>query len=342
MRAGYMPAVGAAEFRDDMPEPQIGKADDVKIKIHNCGICGSEVHAYHGLHPFRIPPIVSGHELSGEVVEVGSGVTKFRVGDRVTAEPHYGCGECWYCKHGLYDVCPNKKVLGSFDWSGALGEYVVVPEKTVMRLPEKLTYEEGALIEPIANGMYAVRNSKIDAETNIVVIGCGPIGIGDYLCAKLYGPKNILMVDVSDFNLEKARDMGATLTCNSRRENLYDRVMELTDGVGADIVFLGFGDAPTIQQAVEICRRGGQLVQHALMEDGIAFPYRVHQQHELDFKAYNMYTYEDFELIANAINEGRMDLSKFVTQRYPIEQFAEAMHMADKRPEPVLKVMMYF
>lgn len=102
MRAGYMPAVGAAEFRDDMPEPQIGKADDVKIKIHNCGICGSEVHAYHGLHPFRIPPIVSGHELSGEVVEVGSGVTKFRVGDRVTAEPHYGCGECWYCKHGLY------------------------------------------------------------------------------------------------------------------------------------------------------------------------------------------------------------------------------------------------
>lgn len=88
--------------------------------------------------PSASRPIVSGHELSGEVVEVGSGVTKFRVGDRVTAEPHYGCGECWYCKHGLYNVCPNKKVLGSFDWSGALGEYVVVPEKTVMRLPEKL------------------------------------------------------------------------------------------------------------------------------------------------------------------------------------------------------------
>ena len=342
MRAGYMPAIRQAEFRDDMPEPQIEKADDVKIKVVNCGICGSEVHAYHGLHPFRIPPIVSGHEVAGDVVEVGPGVTRFKVGDRVTVEPHYGCGHCWYCGHGLYNVCPDKKVLGAGGWSGGLGEYIVTPEQTVVKLPDTLSYEEGALIEPVANGMYAVRHSNITPETNIVVIGCGPIGIGDFLCARLWNPKSILMVDVSDFNLQKAREMGAELTCNSRRENLAGRVMELTDGVGADLVFLAFGDAPTVQQAFEITRRGGQIAQHALMEDGIAFPYRVHQQHELDFKAYNMYTNEDFELIAKAIHEGKMDLSHFVTQRYPIEQFKEAIEMADKRPEPVLKVMMHF
>lgn len=342
MRAGYMPAIRQAEFRDDMPEPQIEKADDVKIKVVNCGICGSEVHAYHGLHPFRIPPIVSGHEVAGDVVEVGPGVTRFKVGDRVTVEPHYGCGSCWYCEHGLYNVCPDKKVLGAGGWSGGLGEYIVTPEQTVVKLPDTLSYEEGALIEPVANGMYAVRHSNITPETNIVVIGCGPIGIGDFLCARLWNPKSILMVDVSDFNLQKAREMGAELTCNSRRENLAERVMELTDGVGADLVFLAFGDAPTVQQAFEITRRGGQIAQHALMEDGIAFPYRVHQQHELDFKAYNMYTFEDFELIARAIHEGKMDLSHFVTQRYPIEQFPEAIEMADKRPEPVLKVMMHF
>ena len=342
MRAGYMPAIRQAEFRDDMPEPMIEKADDVKIKVVNCGICGSEVHAYHGLHPFRIPPIVSGHEVAGDVVEVGPGVTRFKVGDRVTVEPHYGCGHCWYCGHGLYNVCPDKKVLGAGGWSGGLGEYIVTPEQTVVKLPDTLSYEEGALIEPVANGMYAVRHSNITPETNIVVIGCGPIGIGDFLCARLWNPKSILMVDVSDFNLQKAREMGAELTCNSRRENLAERVMELMDGVGADLVFLAFGDAPTVQQAFEITRRGGQIAQHALMEDGIAFPYRVHQQHELDFKAYNMYTFEDFELIARAIHEGKMDLSHFVTQRYPIEQFKEAIEMADKRPEPVLKVMMHF
>lgn len=342
MRAGYFEAVRKAYFRDDMPEPQLEKADDVKIKVRCCGICGSEVHAYYGKHPFRIPPIVSGHEAAGDVVAVGSAVTQFKPGDRVVVEPHYGCGECWYCKNGLYNVCTNKKVLGAGSWSGALGEYIVTPEKTVVHMADNLSYEEGALIEPVANGMYAVRNSNITKDSTIVIIGAGPIGIGDLLCAKLYEPKLIIMADIADFNLEKAREMGCQHTVNSRNENLYEKVMELTDGIGADMTFLAFGDEPTLNQAASITRRGGQMIQHALMLDGIGFPYQVHQQHELDFKAYNMYQRKDFEMICQALAQGKMDLSHFVTQRYPIEQFKEAMDMADKRPEPVLKVMMEF
>lgn len=342
MRAGYFEAIHVAYFRDDMPEPQIERADDVKIRVRKCGICGSEVHAYHGKHPFRIPPIVSGHEAAGDVVEIGEGVTQFKVGDRVVVEPHYGCGECWYCKHGLYNVCTNKKVLGAGSWSGALGEYIVTPEKTVVHLADDLSYEEGALIEPVANGMYAVRNSNITEESTIAVIGAGPIGIGDMLCARLYNPKLIVMADISDFNLEKARIMGCEHTVNSRREDLHEKIMEMTDGVGVDMTFLAFGDEPTLAQAANITRRGGQMIQHALMLDGLGFPYQVHQQHELDFKAYNMYQRKDFELICQALAEKRMDLSHFVTQRYPIEQFKEAIEMADKRPEPVLKVMMEF
>lgn len=342
MRAGYFEAIHVAYFRDDMPEPQIERADDVKIRVRKCGICGSEVHAYHGKHPFRIPPIVSGHEAAGDVVEIGEGVTQFKVGDRVVVEPHYGCGKCWYCKHGLYNVCTNKKVLGAGSWSGALGEYIVTPEKTVVHLADDLSYEEGALIEPVANGMYAVRNSNITEESTIAVIGAGPIGIGDMLCARLYNPKLIVMADISDFNLEKARIMGCEHTVNSRREDLHEKIMEMTDGVGVDMTFLAFGDEPTLAQAANITRRGGQMIQHALMLDGLGFPYQVHQQHELDFKAYNMYQRKDFELICQALAEKRMDLSHFVTQRYPIEQFKEAIEMADKRPEPVLKVMMEF
>ena len=342
MRAGYFEAVRVAYFRDDMPEPQIEKKDDVKIRVRKCGICGSEIHAYHGVHPFRIPPIVSGHEVAGDVVEVGEGVTDIKVGDRVVVEPHYGCGECWYCKHGLYNVCTDKKVLGAGSWSGGLGEYIVTPEKTVVKLADNLSYEEGALIEPVANGMYAVRNSNITKESTICIIGAGPIGMGDLLCAKLYEPKLIVMADIADFNLEKAREMGCEHTVNSRREKLYDKIMELTDGLGVDMTFLAYGDEPTLAQAASITRRGGQLIQHALMVDGLGFPYQIHQQHELDFKAYNMYQREDFELICKALEEGKMDLSHFVTQRYPIEQFKEAIDMADKRPEPVLKVMIDF
>lgn len=343
MRAGYFEAVRVAYFRDDWPEPQITKPDDVKIRIRKCGICGSEVHAYHGKHPFRIPPIVSGHEAAGDVMEVGSAVTDFKPGDRVVVEPHYGCGECWYCKHGLYNVCTSKKVLGAGGWSGALGEYIVTPERTVVHLADNLSYEEGALIEPVANGMYAVRNVDITPETTMCIIGAGPIGIGDAICARLWNPKLMIIADISDFNLEKAKLMcPEAITVNSRRESLEEKIRELTDGVGVDKTFLAFGDEPTITQAMAITRRAGQVIQHALMEDGIGFCYRLHQQHELDFKAFNMYQRKDFELICEALAEGKMDLSHFVTQRYPIEQFREAIEMADKRPEPVLKVMMDF
>ncbi len=342
MRGGYIPKIEVACFRDDLPEPQIEKTDDVKIKVQACGICGSEVHAYLGVHPFRIPPLVSGHEVAGVVVEVGKNVTNFKAGDRVCVEPQYGCGECWYCKHDLYNLCTSKKVLGSGGWSGGLGEYIVTPERTVVDLPDNLSFEQGALIETVANGMYAVRHTEIGAETNIVVMGTGPIGVGDYLCAKLYNPKKIVMVDISDFNLQKVREMGCECTINSKNEDLYQRVMDFTDGVGADVTILAYGDEPTLVQACDITRRGGTIVQHALMLDGLSFPYRVHQQHELEFKAYNMYQRKDFELVCKATAEGFMDLDKLITHKYPIEKFKEAMYMAHKRPEPVLKVIMEF
>ena len=342
MRAGYIEAPLKAYFRDDIEEPQIENDTDVKIRVRVCGICGSEVHAYHGLHPFRIPPMVSGHEFSGDIVEVGAGVTSCKVGDRVTAEPQYGCGQCVYCLEGKYNLCTAKHVLGSGGWSGPLGEYVVVPEKTIVHLADSVSYEEGALIEPVANGMYAVRLSDIKQTDTICIIGAGPIGLGDLLCAKLYNPKMIVVVDISDYHLEVARKMGCDYTINSRKENLIERAMELTGGVGFDMTFLAFGDEPTLQQAAEITKRGGAMKQHALMLDGLGFPYRVHQQHELRFDAYNMYRYEDFELIVEALAQGKMKLDGFVTQRYPIERFTEALDMADKRPEPVLKVVLNF
>ena len=352
MRAGYMSAIGAAEFRSDMPEPQIRYDNDVKIHVRKCGICGSEVHALHGKHPFRIPPVLSGPEFAGDIIEVGRGVTKFKVGDRVTAEPQYGCGECYYCKRGMYNLCTSKRVLGASyklpeldggEWTGPMGEYIVVPEKTVVKLADNVSYEEGALIEPIANGVYAVRRANITHDSTIAIIGCGPIGLGDLIGAKLYDPKLIVMADISDINLKMAREFGCEHVVNSREQDLEKVVMELTDGVGVDMVFLGFGDAPTIEQACRIVRRGGVVHQHALMLDGIGFPYQIHQQHELSFIAYNMYKYEEFEVICDEIAKGRISgLERMVTQRYPIEQFREAMEMADKRPEPVVKVMLEF
>mgnify|MGYP000810967589 FL=1 len=270
----------------------------------------------------------------------------------VTGEPQYGCGECYYCKHGMYNLCTSKRVLGASykvpeldngEWTGSMGEYIVVPEKTVVKLADNVSYEEGALIEPVANGIYAVRRANITPESTVAIIGCGPIGLGDLIGAQLYGPKLIVAADVSEINLKMAREFGCKNVVDSSKQDLEEVISELTDGVGVDMVFLGFGNEAVLEQACRIVRRGGTVHQHALMLDGVGFPYRIHQQHELSFKAYNMYKYEEFELICDEIARGRISgLERMVTHRYPIEEFKQAMEMADKRPEPVVKVMLDF
>ncbi|MBR1457028.1 MAG: alcohol dehydrogenase catalytic domain-containing protein [Oscillospiraceae bacterium] len=346
MRAGFMEKPGLAYFIDDAPEPQLpADADNwVKIRVKACGICGSEVHAYHGVHPFRIAPLVSGHEFSGVVAEVGPAVTACKVGDRVTAEPQYGCGTCYYCRTGRDNLCSTKKVLGASYWSGPLGEYVVVPEKTVVKLADNVSFEQGALIEPIANAMYAVRKTPrpITEDTTICILGAGPIGLGDYLCIKPLHPKLVALVDIVDFNLEVGKRLGCEHVINNATENLYERAMELTDGLGFDMVFLAFGDAPSVQQAAEITKRGGILQLHAAIPDGVGFPYTVALLHEVCMQPYQMYQNEDFVAVADAIASGRMQVDGLITHRYPIEQFADAMKMAADRPEPAVKVMMHF
>lgn len=342
MRAGYIDAIKKASFREDLPEPQIMAPNEVKIKVKSTGICGSEIHAYNGLHAFRVPPLVSGHEFAGDVIEIGNEVTSCKVGDRVTAEPQYGCGECVFCKEGKYNICPDKKVLGASYWSGSFGEYIVVPQQSIVKLDNHVSYEEGALIEPIAVGMHAVRDNQVGPDTTIAIIGTGTIGLGVYLSAKTFQPKKVIMIDVSDFNLEKAKEMGCENTINSMKEDVVEKVMELTDGLGVDVTFLAFGNAPTVKQAAQITKRGGSISEIAIIPNTVAFPFGLLQSKELVMKGSNMYVYKDFEIVCKKIEEGEMDLSKFVTKTYPMEQMPEAMEVMDKREEPIVKILLEF
>lgn len=341
MRAGFIEKPGLAYFKE-VEEPQIIDDKDIKIQVKATGICGSEVHAFHGKHPFRIPPLVSGHEFSGVIVEVGKGVTKYKAGDRVTAEPQYGCGECPACKAGRYNICKDKKVLGSNGWSGSFGEYVVVPEQTIVSLGDKVSYEQGALIEPIAVGMHAVRQNRISISDTVLIIGAGTIGLGILLSVKACNPRCIIMTDVVDYNLEVAGKMGCTHIINSQKENLEDKVMEITKGKGVDITFLAFGNGPVVEEAAMFTKRGGTISEIALIQNGERAPYGLIQNKEISLIGSNMYIYEDYQVVVDCMAKGLIDTSMFITQRYPIEQMKEAMEMADKRPEPVIKVMLEF
>lgn len=342
MRAGYIEGIKMASYREDMPEPEIIASNQVKIKVKSTGICGSEIHAFHGKHAWRIPPLVSGHEFAGVVAEVGSDVTNYKVGDRVTAEPQYGCGNCELCKKGKYNICADKKILGATYWSGSFGEYIVAPESTIIPLADNISYDEGALIEPIAVGMHAVRELNVNEYSNVVIIGTGTIGLGIYLSANIFKPKKIIMIDVVEYNLEKAKEMGCQYVINSGKENVTERILELTDGKGADITFLAFGNEPTVKQACEVTSRGGIVSEIAVIPEGTSVPFDLIQVKELRMVGSNMYVAEDFRMVCQAISDGKIDLSKFITQTYPIEAFKEAMELADSRKEPVIKVMLRF
>lgn len=341
MRAGFIEKPGAAYFKE-VEEPQIVNDTDVKIQVKAAGICGSEVHAFHGRHPFRIPPVVSGHEFAGIIAEVGKGVTKYKPGDRVTAEPQYGCGECPACRAGRYNICRDKKVLGSNGWSGSFGEFVVVPEKTIVPLKKEVSFEQGALIEPIAVGMHAVRQNRISISDTVLIIGAGTIGLGILLSVKACNPRCMIMTDVVDFNLEAAGKMGCTHTINSTKENLEEKIMKITEGKGVDITFLAFGNGPVVEQAAKLTKRGGVISEIALMQNSERAPYELIQSKEISLIGSNMYTYEDYMVVVDCMAKGFIDTSQFITQRYPIEKMQEAMDMADKRPEPVIKVMLEF
>lgn len=342
MRGGFIDGIGRASFRTDLPEPGIVSPEDVKIRVRSTGICGSEVHAYRGLHKWRVPPLVSGHEFAGDVVEIGSAVTNCKVNDRVTAEPQYGCGKCYFCQKGEYNVCLEKKILGATYWSGSFGEYVVVPQRTIVKLADNVSYDEGALIEPIAVGMHAVRQNKVGPSDTVVVVGTGTIGLGVFLSAKLVNPKKIIMADIVDYNLQKAKEMGAHYVINSRTENVVSEIMKLTESVGSDVTFLAFADALSVKQATEFTRSKGTISQIAILPDDVAFPYGNVQVKELHFVGSNMYTIEDYRLVCDAISHKKMELSKFITKTFPIERMPEAMELLDKRLEPNIKVMLHF
>ncbi len=341
MKAALIDKVGSIKFIT-ADAPVLSQDNEVLIRVVLTGICGSEVHAFHGKHPFRIPPVISGHECSGVVEAIGSKVSRVRVGDRVTVEPHYGCGHCRDCASGHYNLCKDKKVLGTQTWQGSFGEYIVVPEQTIVLLPDNVSFEQGALIEPVAVGVHAVRSLGTSLGDSVAILGAGPIGLGIYLAAKASGATKIFITDALDYNLEVARQMGCEWAINPVKENAVDIIMEQTDGIGVDNVFLGVGVEPVLNDALKMCRRRGSISEVGLFGSPPRIDIHHVQIKELRVQGSNMYVRSDFEIAVDAIANGNFDTSRFVSRVFPIEEVEAAMRLVDERKENVIKVLLKF
>ncbi len=326
---------------DEVDFPQM-KEGEVLIKMKSAGVCGSDVHFYkHGKIGSHVveKPMILGHECAGEIVEVAKDVKDFEAGDRVAIEPGYTCRKCIYCKSGRYNLCPDVTFMATPPIDGAYVEYVAWPADFVFHLPDNMTYDHGALMEPLAVGMHAVRRSRLKPGDPVVILGAGTIGLVTILSAKAAGAGEIIVADLEEARLGMAWKVGATKTINASEENTVDVVKDLTQGFGADIVFETAGSVPTTQQTIELAARGGRIVWVGLAGEDV-FPMPVLQviDKEVDimgiFRYANVYPYA-IQLVSN----GRMDIDPLVTHRYNLDDVKEALDVAHERRDGAVKVM---
>ena len=327
----------------DTFEPVITKPNEVKIKIAATGICASDLAGLHGTNRLRKPPLISGHEASGVVTEVGEGVTAIKVGDRVAIEPHYGCGKCTSCREGRYNTCTDKKLLGTNYWQGTFAEYVIVPEQTVIPIPDSMSFEIAALLEPLAVGLHGVRISRMEKGKTCAIIGAGPMGLVSVMAAKLYGAEKIILLATRDYQMEAAKKLGADIIINAKEENSVDAVLAATDGEGVDIVYMAGGHPTTMDEAVHMAKRNGQIIQVTHFRKGSPdFDITLFLWKQLNLQGSYMYTREDYEIIIDAITSGKIDPSPLLTRVSPVDEAVDMFEAVQDASTKNIKVMMTF
>ena len=248
-----MTAPGVIEFREiPVPQPEKGQ---VLVKIHRIGVCGSDIHVYHGKHPFTSYPVTQGHEVSGSIEVLGEGVTGLSVGQKVTIEPQVTCGHCHPCTHGKYNLCEELKVMG-FQTTGTASEYFAVDASKVTPLPDSMTFDEGAMIEPLAVAVHAVRRAGDISGQDICVLGAGPIGILTAQTAKALGARRVMITDVSNTRLQKALECGVARAVNTKEEDFAAAFVGFFGPDKADVIYDCAGNDITMGQAIANARKG--------------------------------------------------------------------------------------
>lgn len=314
----------------DVPEPPSPGKGRVKIKVHYCGICGSDLHEYHAgpifipvdaPHPLtgRKAPLTLGHEFSGDIVEVGPEVTEWKIGDRVVADACQVCGECDRCKEGKYNLCEKFAFTGLMA-DGAFAEYVDVPAYTLYKMPDSMTYETGALMEPLAVGVHAVRRSVHEGDT-VAILGAGTIGLVTLMAARAAGARKIYTIEIAKARQEFAAKAGANEVLDPTKMDVVARVKELTGG-GADVVFECIGNEKTGPLAVELARTAGRIMIVGIFSKPSEFHFNslsFTEKEVVGSLAYN----GEFGAAIDLVSDGKIDVEPLVTGKINLENIVE-------------------
>jgi len=259
----------------DMPKPEFGSRE-VLVQIKACGICGSDIHGFDGSSGRRVPPLIMGHEASGIVAETGPQVTTAKKGDRITFDSMVSCGNCYFCERNQMNLCENRRVLGvsceDYRQHGCFAEYAVVPEHIIYQIPDNLSFEHAAMIEPVSVAVHAVKRTPIAKGNTAAVIGSGMIGLLVIQALKAAGCSKIIAVDLAEEKLNLAKELGATLGINPETNDALQIIREETEGHGADVTMEVVGATATVNTAIEATRKGGSVTLVGNLAPEVDFP----------------------------------------------------------------------
>lgn len=331
-----MTAPGKIEFREI--ETPVPKAGEVLIRIMKIGVCGSDIHVWHGKHPFTSYPVTQGHEVSGEIAALGAGVENLEVGQKVTIQPQVVCGKCYPCRHGKYNLCETLKVMG-FQTTGVASEYFAVDAAKVTPLPQEMSFDEGAMIEPLAVAVHAVRKFGDMQGMRVAVLGAGPIGILVAQAAKGMGAESVLITDISDLRLEKARQCGVDFCVNTREADFGEALVSSFGPDKADVIYDCAGNNVTMEQAIRCARKGSTIILVAVFAGMAEVDLAVLNDHELDLNTTMMYRNEDYLEAIELVRAGKVDLKPLISKHFAFRDYAEAYRYIDENRETTMKVI---
>ncbi|WP_394581323.1 zinc-binding alcohol dehydrogenase family protein [Cytobacillus firmus] len=338
MKAVQIPSAMEMEIID-IETPVISDPDEVLVKVKRVGICGSDMHIYHGTNPLATYPRIVGHEVAGEVVDVGSNVSGIKPGDHVVVEPIRYCGECYACRKGRQNVCQSLSVFGVHE-DGGLREFFVLPEKQLHVVESSLEWDEIVLAEPYTIGAQAVWRGAVEPGDTVFIQGSGPIGICILKMAKLQGAR-VIISDLKQERLAFAKENGADEIINASEESVEVRVLELTDGEGPNVVIDAVCLPSTFELGVNLVSPAGTVVVLGFDERPSSIPQLPITKKEVTIVGSRLQT-NQFEKVVSLLNAEKLQSNSFITHHFPISEVKEAFQYVENNPDQVRKAVIVF
>ncbi len=309
---------------EEVPDPVI-KSNEVLVKIKACGICGSDIHGLDGSTGRRIPPLIMGHEASGIIVNCGSDVLHWKTGDRVTFDSTVYPLDDWFTLEGRYNLSDNREVLGvspgTYKRNGAFAEYLAVPQHILYKIPDKVTFEQAAMVEAVAVALHSINLSGIRPGDKCVVVGTGMIGIFILKLLKIAGASKVIAVDINPKRLDQAKKSGAEHIFISTDKELLSRIMELTSNRGADISFDAVGRSESVNMSVDVLRKGGTSVLVGNTSPGIDFPLQKVVTRELKILG-SCAIRGEYEVVLDLLETGKITVDDQISAVVPLSDGA--------------------